>query len=248
MDYLITTFNKLTVSLRPLWSFGWRMILTLTICRLVFVAWQWERVIDADMLGVVFVQGFRFDLLLLGLMMSIPVLCFPLLASNRFLIPAWRSLFRFCLPLALLLVVFMECSTPSFVDQFDSRPNILFLEYLNHPREVGATLWAVYKSPIILVVFVVSAITWVNSRQLGKLVRPIQPTGVIPALLVTPLLLIVCIGFIRSTLDYRPVNFDTVALSNDPLVSDLASRAIGHSAWSSMAYEKSLYRLPAAGD
>lgn len=222
MNFDKETLNKLATSLRPLWSFGWRMILTLTICRLVFVTWQWDRVIDADMLGTVFIQGFRFDLVLLGLMLAVPALCFPVLASNRFLVPAWRSLLRYCLPLALLLVIFMECSTPSFVDQFDSRPNILFLEYLNHPREVGATLWAAYKLPIILAVFVVSAITWVNSRQLGKLVRPIQPTGVIPALLVTPLLLIVCIGFVRSTLDHRPVNPSTVALSSDPLVNDLA--------------------------
>ena len=216
------TLNKLATSLRPLWSFGWRMILTLTICRLVFVTWQWDRVVDAEMLGTVFLQGFRFDLVLLGLMLAIPALCFPVLASNRFLVPAWRSLLKYCLPLALLLVVFMECSTPSFVDQFDSRPNILFLEYLNHPREVGATLWAAYKLPILLAVIVVSAITWINSRQLGRLVRPIQPTGVIPALLVTPLLLIICTGFIRSTLDHRPVNPSTVALSNDPLVNDLA--------------------------
>jgi hypothetical protein len=237
MDHPITTLKKLVVSLRPLWSFGWRMVLTLTVCRFVFIAWQWERVIDAEMLGAVFVEGFRFDLVLLGLMLAIPVLCFPLLASNRYLVPAWRSLLRFCLPLALLLVVFMECITPSFVDQFDSRPNILFLEYLNHPHDVAATLWAAYKLPIMLALFVVSAITWVNTRQLGKLVRPIQPTGVIPALLVTPLLLIVCFGFIRSILDHRPVNSSTVAMSTSPLVYDLAPREIAHSARSTMAYE-----------
>ncbi len=118
--------NKLAVSLRPLWSFAWRMVLTLTACRLVFVAWQWQRVVDADMLGTVFAQGIRFDLVLLGLMLAVPALLFPFLASNRFLVPAWRSLLRYCLPLALLMIIFMECSTPSFVDQFDSRPNILF--------------------------------------------------------------------------------------------------------------------------
>jgi hypothetical protein len=44
------------------------------------------------------------------------------------------------------------------------------------------------------------------------------------------------------------VDRGTVALSSDPLVDDLASRTIAHSAWSSMAYEKSLYQLPVAGD
>jgi phosphoglycerol transferase MdoB-like AlkP superfamily enzyme len=186
------------------------------------VTWQWQRVIDADMLASVFLQGLRFDLVLLGLMLLVPALCFPILASNRFLVPAWQALLRICLPLALMLIVFMECSTPSFVDQFDSRPNILFLEYLNHPKEVGATLWAAYKLPIILAILMVSTITWVNSRQIGRLVRPIQPTGIIPAVLVAPALLLLCVGLIRSTLDHRPVNPSTVALSTDPLVNDLA--------------------------
>ena len=129
-------------SLRPLFSFSWRTLLVLTICRSIFVGWQWQRVVEADMLTTIFVQGLRFDLVLIGLMLTVPVLAFPLLASNRLMLPAWRGLLRVCLPAALLVVVFMECSTPSFVDQFDSRPNILFLEYLNHPREVALTLWA----------------------------------------------------------------------------------------------------------
>ena len=104
----------------------------------------------------------------------------------------------------------MECSTPSFVDQFDSRPNILFLEYLVHPREVGATLWAAYKLPIIVAVLFVTVITLVNSRQIGRLVTPIRPTGVMPAILITPILLVLCMGLIRSTLDDRPASTFTV--------------------------------------
>jgi phosphoglycerol transferase MdoB-like AlkP superfamily enzyme len=220
--YPTTALARLAISLRPLLSFAWRMVLTLTICRMLFVAWQWQRVIDAHMLGNVFLQGLRFDLVLLGLMLLLPILAFPLLASNRPLVPLWRGLLKVCLPVALLLVVFMECSTPSFVDQFDSRPNILFFEYLNHPREVAATLWAAYKIPILVAVLLVAASTWLHARQLGRLVRNIQPTGILPALLVTPLLLALCVGMIRSTLDHRPVNPSTVALSTDPLVNDVA--------------------------
>lgn len=216
------TWTRLFVSLRPLFSFSWRMLLVLTISRSIFVGWQWQRVVDADILGPIFVQGIRFDVVLVGLMLAVPVLAFPVLASNRYLLPAWRGLLKICLPAVLLFVVFMECATPSFVDQFDSRPNILFFEYLNHPREVAATLWDAYRVPIVFTVLLVSAATWLNARQLGRLVRPIQPIGILPAILVTPFLLLLCAGMIRSTLDHRPVNPSTVALSSDPLVNDLA--------------------------
>jgi phosphoglycerol transferase MdoB-like AlkP superfamily enzyme len=37
-----------------------------------------------------------------------------------------------------------------------------------------------------------------------------------------PVLLVLCVGLVRSTLDHRPVNPSTVALSSDPMVNDLA--------------------------
>ncbi|MFT5500533.1 MAG: hypothetical protein ACI88G_000663 [Woeseiaceae bacterium] len=259
----LSATTKLVTSLRPLFSFGWRMLLTLTVSRFIFVSWQWQRVADADIFGSVLVQGLQFDLVLSGLMLVIPVLAFPILASNRFLVPAWRALLSVCLPLALLITVFIECSTPSFVDQFDSRPNILFMEYLNHPREVAATLWGAYKLPIVVTILFVTSLTWLNSRQIGRLVTQIQPTGVMPAILATPVLLIICAGLIRSTLDHHPANPGTVALANDPLVNELAlsstyttfdgrltaedlvdpelaKRALVHSARSSMSSDKSL--------
>ncbi len=209
-------------SLHPLFSFAARALLLLLAFRTVFVIWQWQRVIEADMLATIFIQGLRFDLVLIGLMLIVPILAYPVLASNRHLVPAWRGLLKVALPAVLLLIIFMECSTPSFVDQFDSRPNILFLEYLNHPVEVGATLWAAYKLPIILTILLSMVFTYFNVRHFARLVLPIQPVGIVPALLVTPLLLFVCLGMVRSTLDHRPVNPSTVAISNDPLVNDLA--------------------------
>lgn len=176
----------------------------------------------ADMLASIYVQGIRFDLVLLGLMLVVPVLAYPVLASNRLLVPAWRGLLRICLPGVLLIIVFLECSTPSFVDQFDSRPNILFLEYLNHPREVAATLWAAYKIPILVTFFLVSITTWFNARQIGRLVKVVQPVGILPAILVTSVLMLLVTGMVRSTMDHRPVNPSTVALSSDPMVNDLA--------------------------
>jgi len=213
---------RLLVSLRPLLSFTWRVLVILSACRLALVAWQWPRVTDADMLANVFIQGIRFDLVLAGLFLAIPALAFPILASNRFLVPAWRTLLRFGLPVALVTIVFMECSTPSFIDQFDSRPNMLFFEYLNRPGEVGATLWAAYKLPIILAIAIVGVMARLTFRQFGRLVLPIRATGMWPALLVAPALLVLCLGLVRSTLDHRPVNPSTVALSDDPLVNDLA--------------------------
>ncbi|MDH3305032.1 MAG: LTA synthase family protein [Gammaproteobacteria bacterium] len=209
-------------ALNPLISFAWRLVLVLTVSRILLVAWQWERVRDVDMFVPVFVQGLRFDFVLLGLALVIPVLLFPLFASSERLVPAWRAFLKVYLPAVLLGIVFMELSTPSFIDQFDSRPNILFVEYLDHPREVAATLWGAYKVPLILTILIVTGFTALSARQFRTIVGRVPATGLIPALAVTPFLLVLCLGLIRSTADHRPVNPSTVALSSDPLVNDLA--------------------------
>ena len=222
MLYKTDSFGRLVSAINPLISFAWRLVLALTVSRILLVAWQWERVADADMFVPVFVQGLRFDFVLLGLTLVIPVLLFPLLASTERLVPAWRTFLRVYLPAVLLVVIFMELSTPSFVDQFDSRPNILFVEYLDHPREVAATLWGAYKAPLIFTVLFVTGFTVLSARQFRTMVSRVRATGLIPALAMTPLLLVLCLGLIRSTTDHRPVNPSTVALSSDPLVNDLA--------------------------
>lgn len=203
-------------------AFASRFILVLTASRVLLVIWQWQRVTDADMLSAVFLQGLRFDLVLLGVALLIPVLLFPLLASNRQLLPVWRGFLVLYFSVSLLIITFMEFSTPSFIDQFDSRPNILFVEYLKYPREVAATLWAAYKLPLLFAVSFVAAFTAINIKQFRRIVSKTQATGLLPALAVTPLLLIICVAMIRSTTDHRPVNPSTVALSADPLANDLA--------------------------
>lgn len=174
------------------------------------------------MLGNILIQGLRFDLVLLGITLLIPVLLLPLFTTSRWLMNGWRILLKIYLPTILVLITFMECSTPSFINQFDSRPNIFFLEYLNHPMEVGSTLLATQKLPLTLAFLLCGFIAWFSVRTVKRHSSSAQPLRVITALLMTPVLLIACSGAIRSTLDHRPVNPSTVALSNDPLANDLA--------------------------
>lgn len=210
------------VGLLPLLMFVVYALLLLTSARIALVLWQWERVIDAGMLVAVFLQGLRFDLVLVGIVLAVPALCLPLLASNRLLRPGWRFLLKFYLPVALLIILFMEVSTPAFIAQFDSRPNILFVEYLDHPTEVFSTLWAAYKTQLIIAVTLCAILGRYSFRKFDRLTTGMRPLSSKTILAVSPLLLLLCLALIRSTTDHRPVNPSTVALSSDPMVNDLA--------------------------
>ncbi|HEY5642202.1 MAG TPA: LTA synthase family protein [Woeseiaceae bacterium] len=222
MNRLSGRLDRYSAPLVPLFAFAWRLLAALMVARILLVAWQAGRVVDADMLLPVFLQGLRFDIVLLGMALVIPILLFPLVASNRLLFPAWRALLRYYLPAVLLFAIFMECGTPSFIDQYDARPNILFVEYLDHPREVFSTLFSAYKLPLAIAAVLLAIVGTLVTRTFRTLSGRASPAGFVPALVLTPILLVACLGMIRSTLDHRPVNPSTVALSTDSMVNDLA--------------------------
>ncbi len=214
--------RALGLVLKPFLIFAVTAACTLLVFRIGFIAWHWSRVLDAGMLTNVFVQGLRFDLVLIGLFFAIPVLLFPLFCSNRWLLPIWKAVIAVYLPACLMIIVLMEASSPSFMMQFDARPNRLFIEYLIYPKEVSSMLWAAYKPQLFMVALLLPASFLLLRRRLRPLIQRATPVNFWLVLVATPLLLIVCLAMIRSTLAHRPVNPSTVALSSDPLVNDLA--------------------------
>lgn len=127
----------------------WIGLLTLSLSRLALVLWQYERVEPTQSFGLIMVQGIRADFILMCLLAAIPVLLSLFFAWT----PFKRGWFRFTYGwslVALIAVVFLELSTPSFLLQYDIRPNRLYVEYLKYPKEVFSTLWHGFRLPLVL--------------------------------------------------------------------------------------------------
>jgi phosphoglycerol transferase MdoB-like AlkP superfamily enzyme len=209
--------------LRPLAIFGIAVLLCLGISRVGLVAWQLERTMDAQMLGSVFLQGLRFDLIVAAFLLVPPVLLLGLFTTGTAIARVGGRLLRWYMMAALGLVLFLELATPSFIAEYDSRPNRLFFEYLIYPREVGRTLLAGYGDQLLAAVAVIVGTIWLLTRVVGHGRRaPARPLRLATALVLTPLLLSVCLVAMRSSFDHRAVNPSMVALSRDPMVNDLA--------------------------
>jgi phosphoglycerol transferase MdoB-like AlkP superfamily enzyme len=218
----ITKLAQLFSALRPLLSFLLSALTILLLSRLALATWQWERVADAQMLQNVLLQGLRFDLVTCGLLFIIPALCFPLSGLGKFGWHAWKGMLSWYLPACFTLLVFMEISTPSFVTQYDVRPNALFFKYLIYPKEVLSMLWKAYPLQLIIGFAAVPAsMLWMRARLRRPLLLARSP-GFTAALLATPLLLVLCLAMVRSTTAHRPVSPSTVARSNDPMVNSLS--------------------------
>ena len=203
-------------------------LVILSLSRLGLVAWQWDRVVAATPLPTIFWQGIRADLIMMGMLLVPLALAMPLLA-NRLGWKIWQNLVLIWGVLVIVLISFMEASTPAFISQYDLRPNRLFVEYLRYPKEVFATLWQGFRWPLLigLTLTVISGSVavkllqrWLNNHQ--------KPWSVWKIWLSWPLLIILLVLMIRSSIGHRPANPASFALTSDAMVNSL----ILNSAWS----------------
>lgn len=206
---------------KPYFIFILASLVVLSLSRISLITWQLNRLESWHDVLYVLVQGVRFDLVLMGLLLVIPASLTPLLSINKKISSLWYNALNIYLVIVFSLIVFIELSTPSFINQYDLRPNYLYVEYLKYPREIFSTLWTAYKVPLIVSIIVTLIAAMLFNLKLRKTNYSDIKTGLLNAVVITPLVLIVCVAMIRSTYDHRPVNPSTVAFTSDPLVNML---------------------------
>ena len=193
------------------------LLLVLTLSRLLLMAWYWGRVAPTGGTWFILLQGLRFDIVLMGILLGPAFLAAPWLSGRN----PGGALLRIYLVLMTLFVVFVELGTIPFIDQYDARPNYLYVEYLKYPREVFATLMASYGALLVIVALAALAFAWLVWRLSRDISKERSQNRRSRALLITPFLLVLILMMVRSTLDHRPVNPSTVAFSTDSMVNQL---------------------------
>ena len=219
----------------------------LSLTRLGLVAWKWERVLATGELWQILLQGVRVDVIQLGLLALIPVLLSPILATRKFF-NVWRGFTFWWVLLSLVLLVFLEAATPGFILEYDVRPNRIFVEYLKYPHEVFGMLWQGFKLELFFGLLM-TAIAFALVAKLLKPWRHAEAKWASPAVwLIWPLILVLTVFGIRSTLTHRPANPALFAITQDSMVNSLilnstysvfyAAYSLQHEAKSSAIYGK----------
>jgi len=214
------SLRNLLRALRPLALPMLAMLGVLWLSRLGLAAWQAPRVTEVQAWGMVILQGLRFDGVLLGLLWALPAAITPWMTLHPVSARTWGHVLRAYGLLALVLLAFMELSTPAFIAQYDSRPNYLFVEYLGYAKEVGGTLLKDYWAHLLAAAVLLPALAWGHWR----LSRPAPVPAVLPwwqaALLSVALLVALALAG-RGALGHRPANPASAALTADHLVNEL---------------------------
>lgn len=195
-------------------------LLFLSISRTLLMAWQWERVSLTDKFLQMIIQGIRADLIIVSIWVLIPVLLIPLWKPNQWQ-RAWNKFTYGWAVIGLGLLIFMELATPAFIQQYDIRPNRLFVEYLKYPKEVFATLWNGFRAPFLGGIFLTIALTLLSSKLIKDRKTNSYRISYIHLVLFWPVLILVLAMAIRSTTQHRPANPALFAITGDALVNSL---------------------------
>ena len=180
-----------------------------------------------------FVYGLRMDTMVASLFLLIPAILLLLLPSG--LKRLGNISLRFYFLLIFLLVIYIENATFPFFAEFDVRPNALFINYLEYPKEVLGNIWASYKleifiSTLMLAVFAVWF--WRQSKHFFIEVYDVSYGKRI--LLFLPVFIVLFIG-VRSSFAHRPANISDATYTHSHLVNEITKNslyAIGYAYYS----------------
>ena len=199
----------------------------LSLSRVGLMLWQMERVNATGVWGQMLLQGLRVDIIQLSL------ISLPLLALAPFLATAsswrlWRRLSFFWVIAMIGLLMTLEVASPAFITEYDTRPNRLFLEYLKYPHEVASMLWTGFRIHLFAGLIIPSLIVLGVSVLMRPGLKQENSWSRLRLWLSWPLIMLLCLFSIRSSIDHRPANPALFAITNDPMVNTL----ILNSSWS----------------
>ncbi|MGX1112009.1 phosphoglycerol transferase MdoB-like AlkP superfamily enzyme [Pseudoalteromonas sp. MBR-15] len=207
--------------LKPLFRFSLLLMSIFMISRIGLLIWQQQRLGDNDYLAV-FMGGLRVDLSSVGYLSVIGVfiLLADILLRNKTAI--FKQAFTLYASAVVTLVVLVEASTPAFINQYDVRPNRLFIEYIDYPQEVFSMLLhghllALISTLVIATLTSIFSYRFVRASFNKRAAKDQTPASV--TLLVSALF--ICLIAARGTISHRPLNPALVYFSGDSLVNSL---------------------------
>lgn len=207
--------------LRPLLYAAGLAVLLSGLARLGYMLWFRDRLAETGGFAYILLQGLRFDLVTIAYLFAIPAALTPFLNAVPRTARYWATVLAVFLLAVVAGFVFMEAVTPTFILEYDIRPNYLFVEYLRYPKEVFSMLFVGYKLEVLACAVTVPLLVWAASRGIKRQFARVDRNRLLFAPVFSFAALLLCFAAARSTLDHRPVNPSTIAFSADTLVNSL---------------------------
>lgn len=220
----MNSYLSISHLIRHFLLFVFTVVFLLTLSRAGFNLWQLHQVSDAETLVRSFVQGLRFDVATIGMLMLVPVVVVPLLAMFRVTLPLARLFTTLWMMLALLLILLLELLTPYFLHTASVRPDVPAFQDISNLLGVVNEISQKFLIPTLIgavLLLMLLYAFWVRMETNRYLRFPIRK---LPAILFCLIGFLVCVVAIRSSVDPRTVGLgpDAALISATGIVNEIA--------------------------
>ncbi len=198
----------------------------------LFLAFN-DRILEIEGYAAVFAIGLRFDVIVMSYLSLLPLLLLTIVPKSGSAI--LHSFLSYYMLFFLTLALLMELVTPTFISQYDTRPNRIFLDYLIYPKEVFGTLLKSYWVSLLFTALVLGISIYFGIKK-RKMLFSKHYVPYKHRVLLFPIVLFLLVFGARSSLtSKRPINASNAVFSSDQMVNSLALNSlytVGYAAYS----------------
>lgn len=210
--------------LKPIFSFFLIGLCITTISRIILFFIFKERVVDNLNYGQLFLIGLRFDLILMSYIAFLPAVLISLLPDS--ILKYFKKFFNIYFIFFLFLFLLMELSTLDFINQYDTRPNRLFLDYLIYPKEVVGTLLKSYLPSLIITTILLGVALFFAFKYGKKVFYPQESNYKTKLLLFLGVAFFLFWGARGSLTSKRPINASNAIFCSDQMTNSLGLNSL----------------------
>jgi len=202
------------------------MISIFFIGRLFLFVKYFDKFKDSDVsYWLVFPYGLRMDTIVASILLMIPLLILTLFP--KFLKKSATVFLKYYLLVILTIIGYIEIATIPFVDQYDVRPNFIFVEYLSFPKEIFDMVVSEYPAALIVsIVAVILFLYFFITKFKTDKIRAVFETNYFKRAALFPILLLILILGARSSIGHRPANLSDALWSSNRTVNEITKNSI----------------------
>ena len=210
--------------LKPIFSFFLIGLSITTISRILLFFVFKDRVVENQNFGQLFLIGLRFDLILMSYIAFLPAVLISLLPDS--VLKFFKKFFNFYFIFFLFLFLLMELSTLDFINQYDTRPNRLFLDYLIYPKEVVGTLIKSYLPSLIVTTILLGIALFFAFKHGKKIFYPLDSAYKTKLFLFPIVAFFLFFGARGSLTSKRPINASNAIFCSDQMTNSLGLNSL----------------------
>lgn len=208
------------------------------IGRLVLFISYFDHFIDSDSnIYLSFLYGLKMDTIVASIILIIPT--FMLTIMPRYFSNIIDKLLKIYFLVFSIFAIFIEVATFPFMAQYDSRPNYLFIEYLEYSKEVSSMIFADYKIELLIAFTIILTFCFLYLKKYkDSFVELFEINYFKRFLLFLPLMIVLFIG-IRSSFGHRPANISDAMYSSNRVLNEVSKNSIysiGYALYSSFKH------------